>query len=78
MLKEDFPLLVFMDGLVYVAGVMGGMVGQVMTNSGEVKGDVGSGWWMVEEGGGDVKCIKNDSRSGQTRLFQAELTVNPS
>lgn len=70
-----------MDGLVYVTGVMGGVGGQVMgqvMRIAEVKKDVGSGWYMVEEGGRDGKSIKKCSRSGQTGLFKAELTVNPS
>lgn len=67
-----------MDGLVYVTGAMEGVGSQMMTNSREVKGDVGSGWYMVEKGGRDGKCIKKCSTSGQTRLFKAEMTVNPS
>lgn len=45
MFKDDFPVLTeFMDVLVYVTGVMRGVGGQVMMNSREVTGDVGSRW----------------------------------
>lgn len=57
---------------------MGGVGGQVMANSSEVKKDVESGWHMVEGGGRGGKRIKKCSRSGQTGLFKAELTANPS
>lgn len=59
-------------------GVMGGVAGQMMTNSRKVKGDVGSGWFMAEEWGRDGKCIKNVPDRRKQDFFEAEVTINPS
>lgn len=49
-----------------------------MTNSRKVTGDVGSGWFMAEEGGRDGNVLKMFQIGTNKTFFEAEETTNPS